>query len=97
MTWEPSSYVNGVLYTYLIDEVCQGRTPLAFAFKRAEQLRAAFENTLVPQAEQTLHATLSGGVAAFPDNGLNADDLLRAADTALYAAKAAGRNRVLVS
>lgn len=73
------------------------RTPLAFAFKRAEQLRAAFENTLVPQAEQTLHATLSGGVAAFPDNGLNADDLLRAADTALYAAKAAGRNRVLVS
>ena len=38
--------------------------------------------------------TVSGGVAAFPDNAQNAADLLRAADAALYDAKKAGRNQV---
>ena len=38
--------------------------------------------------------TVSGGVAAFPDNAQNAADLLRAADAALYDAKKSGRNQV---
>jgi diguanylate cyclase (GGDEF)-like protein len=38
----------------------------------------------------------SAGVAAYPDHGENAETLLRAADTALYAAKQAGRNRVVI-
>lgn len=38
--------------------------------------------------------TLSLGVAVFPDHGSNAEDLLRAADQALYQAKAEGRDRV---
>ncbi len=41
--------------------------------------------------------TLSLGVAAFPQHGAAADALLRAADTALYRAKAAGRDRVMVA
>ncbi|MEZ0331506.1 MAG: diguanylate cyclase [Methylophilaceae bacterium] len=36
----------------------------------------------------------SFGVAAFPEHGSTTEDLLRAADKALYRAKAAGRNRV---
>ena len=39
----------------------------------------------------------SVGVAAFPEHGEHGEDLLRAADTALYAAKQAGRDRVEVS
>lgn len=40
-----------------------------------------------------LHVTASIGVSLFPDDGRNADQLLKAADVALYRAKAAGRDR----
>ncbi|MHB8645904.1 MAG: diguanylate cyclase domain-containing protein [Thermomicrobiales bacterium] len=36
----------------------------------------------------------SAGIAVFPDHATTMDTLLRIADTALYAAKAGGRNRV---
>ena len=41
--------------------------------------------------------TLSFGVAAFPEHGASPDQLLKAADEALYRAKAAGRDRVVVA
>lgn len=41
--------------------------------------------------------TLSCGLASFPDAGERPELLLRAADTALYLAKAEGRNRVAVA
>ena len=37
--------------------------------------------------------TVSAGVASFPDHGRTASEILRAADAALYVAKAAGRDR----
>jgi len=39
-----------------------------------------------------LMVTLSIGIAMFPDNGKNASELLRNADTVMYQAKALGRN-----
>ena len=42
-----------------------------------------------------LTVTLSAGVACHPDHGAAMDSLLRAADAALYAAKASGKNRVV--
>jgi diguanylate cyclase (GGDEF)-like protein/PAS domain S-box-containing protein len=41
--------------------------------------------------------TLSIGVAAYPENGATLQDLLEAADKALYRAKKQGRNRVCVA
>ncbi len=41
--------------------------------------------------------TISLGVAAFPRDGASADDVIRAADAALYKAKRLGRDRVCVA
>jgi diguanylate cyclase (GGDEF)-like protein len=42
-------------------------------------------------------ATLSLGVAVFPDHGDTGLQLIQSADAALYRAKRAGRNRVMVA
>ena len=47
------------------------------------------------QAGETFHATFSGGISSFPDDGASVDVLLKRADDRLYDAKAAGRNRVI--
>ncbi len=41
--------------------------------------------------------TVSAGLACFPEDGTTYDDLLKAADDALYAAKRAGRNQVCLA
>ena len=46
------------------------------------------------QGGETFHSTFSGGIASFPDDGASVDVLLKRSDERLYAAKAAGRNRV---
>jgi diguanylate cyclase (GGDEF)-like protein len=61
----------------------------------AERLRAALEEVAIAFGGTTLHVTASLGLAVWPDNGRQAEELLAAADRALYAAKAAGRNRVV--
>lgn len=43
-------------------------------------------------AERCLHVSPSLGVSCFPKDGSDAQTLIRSADTAMYAAKAAGRN-----
>ena len=62
------------------------------ALQTAEKVRAAIETIDVPKVEGKV--TASCGVAAYPTDALDADTLVRMADRALYAAKAAGRNRV---
>lgn len=42
----------------------------------------------------TLHTTSSIGIAIFPEKGIDAHELLRRADTAMYRAKALGRNSI---
>lgn len=44
--------------------------------------------------EQTLHITPSIGVTLFPKDDTGVDDVLKQADTAMYRAKAAGRNSI---
>jgi diguanylate cyclase (GGDEF)-like protein len=61
----------------------------------AERLRSSLAETAMEFGGSTLHVTASLGLAVWPDNGRQAEELLAAADRALYAAKAAGRNRVI--
>jgi diguanylate cyclase (GGDEF)-like protein len=67
-------------------------TGLAGALSAAENVRAAIHRLEVPGIDLPVSASL--GVAVFPEDGLEPEGLLRAADRALYAAKAGGRNRV---
>jgi diguanylate cyclase (GGDEF)-like protein/PAS domain S-box-containing protein len=65
---------------------------------RAEALRTGIT---AQQADEPMFvyptATISVGVAAFPEHGTSVDELLLAADSALYRAKAQGRDRVVVA
>jgi len=58
----------------------------------AEKLRKTVESWQFPGVPRTI--TISAGVAAFPNHGRARDEIVRAADSGLYAAKQSGRNRV---
>jgi diguanylate cyclase (GGDEF)-like protein/PAS domain S-box-containing protein len=63
---------------------------------RAEYLREGVKSLVVRYQGQTLDAvTVSLGVAIFPDQGSTADEVVKAADEALYRAKRSGRDRVV--
>ena len=62
----------------------------------AERIRSRTESTLISLAPGvTERLTVSIGVAVAPDQAVDRISLLRIADEALYAAKQAGRNRVV--
>jgi diguanylate cyclase (GGDEF)-like protein/PAS domain S-box-containing protein len=66
--------------------------------QRAELLRQEISGLIIKYAGHVLEPiTASLGVAVFPQHGTTVNALVRAADTALYRAKAAGRNQVQVA
>jgi diguanylate cyclase (GGDEF)-like protein len=70
-----------------------GKTALR---SRAEAVRSTIEQARIQAGEGTLKLTVSIGLASFPSYGDTGQAVLRAADVALYKAKAAGRNRVVM-
>ena len=60
----------------------------------AERIRSNFEATRRKIGAKTLAATVSVGVAVSVGPSRNLADMIKAADRALYRAKANGRNRV---
>jgi diguanylate cyclase (GGDEF)-like protein len=67
------------------------------AIRRAEEMRRSFETLSLPGEANPPCSTFSAGLALFPLHASTPQALLEAADEAMYAAKAAGRNRVGVS
>ena len=66
--------------------------------ERAENLRQAVKALQVKYQGRFLKSTtLSLGVAIFPDHGHTAEEIITAADAALYRAKQAGRDRVEIA
>ncbi len=58
----------------------------------ADKLRVIVEERQFPGVPRPV--TISAGAASYPDDGTTRDELVKAADAGLYAAKQAGRNRV---
>lgn len=69
-------------------------TPLGRGASTAERLRQAVEKAEIVFRSQRIPVTISVGVAAFPEHSSDAEELIDAADKALYEAKRRGRNQI---
>jgi diguanylate cyclase (GGDEF)-like protein len=67
------------------------------AYKRVEELRKKISRVTVSDTSVTASVTVSIGVSNYPECALNEADLLSTADSALYDAKASGRDCVKIS
>jgi diguanylate cyclase (GGDEF)-like protein len=67
------------------------------ALRKAEAIRAAIEAETFTVGFESVKVTVSIGLAHFPRDASAPEDLVARADAAMYAAKSAGRNRVVDS
>jgi diguanylate cyclase (GGDEF)-like protein len=72
-------------------------TRVGEALEIAERIRRAVAAAefRVTTSDEPIRATVSMGVAAFPRDGSDANELVHQADLAVYRAKVGGRNRVV--
>ncbi len=70
-------------------------TPRMSAWVVAERLRGEVERHFKRRKSggASFPVTISGGIASYPDDATNVENLVRRADEALYRAKRAGKNR----
>jgi diguanylate cyclase (GGDEF)-like protein len=73
------------------------RTPSAVAAEVADRLRARAAAASTEAGVSIPAVTISAGVACYPEHNEELAHLMASADTALYRAKAAGRNRIAVA
>ena len=72
--------------------------PLEDAYQKAEAIREAIAQLRVTSGGTILsRVTASLGISCHPQHGERMDELIRAADAALYKAKAAGRNQIVAT
>ena len=84
---------GGDEYVVVLTEIAQDE-----AFGIAERLRKTVGAFRFCQRNSlSVQLTISAGVAAFPENGRTADELIHRADTAMYEAKRSNRNCVKVA
>jgi diguanylate cyclase (GGDEF)-like protein len=93
---DPAFRHGGEEFVILLPE-----TDIAGSLTAAQRVWAAVRDSAFPingqSAQETMSVTVSIGVAVFPRHARTGVDLLDAADQALYAAKAAGRDTVVVA
>lgn len=66
------------------------------SFKAIEKIRKAVENSFYSSTQTSEFLTISIGVANYPHDGKNAEEILDCADAAMYVAKRSGRNQSIL-
>jgi len=66
------------------------------ARQRMEMVRQSFNAVPIMNNQLDFGATISVGISSYPANGRDGNEILRAADAALYQAKQAGRNCIRI-
>lgn len=84
---DTAARLGGDEFCILLDEVDAPNAVMTVAQKVLKRIAAPF---YINGAEVYISASI--GIAMFPESGENSDDLLMAADTAMYRAKSMGRN-----
>lgn len=64
---------------------------------RGEMLRSKYEELSFFYNGEIIRSTFSVGVASYPEDGTSMREVIKAADRAMYRAKALGKNRVEVA
>jgi diguanylate cyclase (GGDEF)-like protein/PAS domain S-box-containing protein len=83
--------MGGDEFILLLTEVNEKADAVKVAEKIIEDFRQPFLlNT------HSLNVTISMGIAIFPDNGKDIEELLKSADQSLYRAKESGRDRIVI-
>lgn len=67
------------------------------AYRAAERIRQAIEKQLYDWKDQKLSVNVSIGVACFPDDADEKENLIKMADAAMYVAKESGRNKTVMA
>lgn len=96
---ESSCRKNDVVFRYGGEEFCivSPGTPLREAVRLAERIISAVRQGEFGPPQKPFRVTISAGVATRSGGTEEAEALLKQADRALYAAKAAGRDRVMAA
>jgi diguanylate cyclase (GGDEF)-like protein len=79
--------LGGDEFTILLSPIKQRKDATVAADKLLQSLQPLFEYN-----RKSISITVSIGIAIFPSDSANADNLLKAADEAMYAAKSLGKN-----
>ena len=66
------------------------------ALSVANRLRSAIKGIKIPSSNGFITLSASFGVASFPEDGINIDDLIKVADDRTYEAKRSGKDRVVL-
>jgi diguanylate cyclase (GGDEF)-like protein len=69
---------------------------LQIAMRRGEEWRMAFSAAAFADGKREHANTFSAGIATYPQDGATSEEILAAADKALYISKSSGRNRISI-